>query len=161
MYMFTPFFGMHMELDLAYRKGKGESDVVVVLLWDDADRLNERSDLNIEYSLKQFNLDLPLFFRFTLPNILYVEAGPMASFNIYSREKSYVEDEYSTKVYREEGVCDFFEFDAAFGLGTIRKIKSKYIEAGIRFVLGITPLSSADDAPKTWQGQFNLTFWFL
>ena len=161
MYMFTEMLGLHLELGAAYRKGKGESDVTVILSWNDQKRLNERADLNIEYSLKQFNLDMPLFFRFTLPNILYVEAGPMASFNFYSRDKSVVEDEYWTFVYREEGTCDLFEFDAAFGLGTIRKIRSKYIEAGIRFVLGITRLSDADDAPKTWQGQFNLTFWFL
>ena len=161
MYMFNDMFGLHAEMGVAYRKGKGESDVTVTLIWDDKSKPKERASLGIEYSLKQINMDIPLFARFTLPNVFFVEAGPMLSLNFNSRYKSYVTDDESTQKYREEDVCNFAEFDAAFGLGATRRIGSKSIEAGLRFVLGITPLSDADDAPKTWQGQFNLTFWFL
>ena len=161
MYMFNEMFGLHAEMGVAYRKGKGESDVTVTLIWDDKSKPKERASLGIEYSLKQINMDIPLFARFTLPNVFFVEAGPMLSLNFYSRDKSYVTDDEFTQKYREEDVCNFAEFDAAFGLGATRRIGSKSIEAGLRFVLGITPLSDADDAPKTWQGQFNLTFWFL
>ena len=161
MFMFTEMLGVHGELGLAYRKGKGESDVTVTLTWDDEEKMRERASLGIEYSLKQINMDIPVFFRFALPDIMYAEAGPMLSFNFYSRDKSYVSDDESKHKYREEDVCNFAEFDLAFGLGAMRRIGSKYIEAGLRFVLGITPLNDADDAPKTWQGQFNMTFWFL
>ena len=161
MFMFTEMFGIHGELGVAYREGKGESDVTVTLTWDDKTKMRERASLGIEYSLRQVNMDIPVFFRFALPNIMYAEAGPMLSLSFYSRDKSYVSDDESKHKYREEDVCNFAEFDMAFGLGATRRIGSKYIEAGLRFVLCLTPLNDADDAPKTWQGQFNMTFWFL
>lgn len=161
LYMFTDMFGVHAELDAAYRAGSGESDVTVTLTWDDEDKPRERASLGIEYSLKQVNLDIPVLFRVALPNVLYVEMGPMLSFCFYSHEKSVVTDDDTKNVYRGDNVCDFVEFDMAFGLGAMRRIGTKSIEAGLRFVMGMTRLSDADDAPKTWQGQFNMTFWFL
>ena len=161
MFMFTEMFGIHGEIGAAYRKGQGESDVVVILTWDDETKMKERAALGITYSLKQVNLDIPLFFRFAYPNIMYVEAGPMLSLSLYSRDKSYIETDGRKRGYRQEDVCDLTEFDLAFGIGVTRPIGSKTLEAGLRFVLGMTRLNDADDAPKTWQGQFNLTFWFL
>ncbi len=161
LYMFTDILGIHAEFGASYRAGNGESDVTVTLTWDDEDRQRERAYVGIEYALKQVNVDIPILFRAALQNVLYVEMGPMASFNFYSHEKSTVTDDKSKNVYRGDNVCNFFEFDMAFGLGAMRRIGTKSIEAGLRFVMGMTRLSDADDAPKTWQGQFNMTFWFL
>lgn len=161
LFMVNPIFGLHMELGGAYRQGKGESDMTAVLMWTDEDKGTERVDLNIEYSMKQFNIDIPLFVRFVAPFGMYVEAGPMVSFSLYSQDKSTIDDGFGAQEYKNDDACDTFEFDAAFGIGTTQKIGSKALDVGLRFVLGITPLSDADDAPKTWQGQFNVAFWFI
>lgn len=161
LYMFNDMLGVHAELGASYRAGNGESDVTVTLTWDDPDKQKERAYVGIEYSLKQLNMDIPILFRAALQNILYVEMGPMLSFNFYSHEKSTVTDDETDYVYRGDNVCDFFEFDMAFGLGAMHRFGTKSVEAGLRFVMGMTRLSDADDAPKTWQGQFNVTFWFL
>lgn len=161
LYMFNDMLGVHAELGASYRAGNGESDVTVTLTWDDPDKQRERAYVGIEYSLKQLNMDIPILFRAALQNILYVEMGPMLSFNFYSHEKSTITDDETDYVYRGDNVCDFFEFDMAFGLGAMRRFGTKSVEAGLRFVMGMTRLSDADDAPKTWQGQFNVTFWFL
>ena len=161
MFMVNPFFGLHMELGGAYRQGKGESDMTVALMWKDKEKGSERVDLNIEYSMKQFNIDIPLFARFVAPFGMYVEAGPMVSFSLFSQDKSTVDDGFGAQEYTNDDACETFEFDAAFGVGTTQKIGSKALDVGLRFVLGITPLSDADDAPKTWQGQFNVAFWFM
>ncbi len=92
MFMINPLFGIHMELGGAYRQGKGESDMTVALMWKDKEKGSERVDLNIEYSMKQFNIDIPLFARFVAPFGMYVEAGPMVSFSLFSQDKSTVDD---------------------------------------------------------------------
>lgn len=130
-------------------------------MWKDKEKGSERVDLNIEYSMKQFNIDIPLFARFVAPFGMYVEAGPMVSFSLFSQDKSTVDDGFGAQEYTNDDACETFEFDAAFGVGTTQKIGSKALDVGLRFVLGITPLGDADDAPKTWQGQFNVAFWFM
>ena len=160
LFLFNSYIGLRADVGVAFRQGKGRSDVTVKLFWKDESRSPEKSDLEIEYSEKQLNIDVPVLFRAMVPNVLYVEAGPVASFNLYSHHKSTVK-EYTTQTFREDGGLNVFEFDAAFGVGTMRPLPRGMLDFNLRFVLGITPLSDADDSPKTWQGLFNITYWFL
>jgi hypothetical protein len=43
----------------------------------------------------------------------------------------------------------------------MRNIGKSIVDFNLRFVLGVTPLNDSDDAPKTWQGQFNISYWFI
>ena len=134
--------------------------MTVKLFWNDESRSPEKADLEIAYSEKQLNVDVPVLLRAMVPNVMYVEAGPVASFNLYSHHKSTVK-EYGSETFKENGGLNVFEFDVAFGLGTMRPVGKSMLDFNLRFVLGITPLSDSDDSPKTWQGQFNVTYWFL
>ena len=160
LFLINSYLGLRADLGVAFRQGKGRSDVTVKLFWDDASRSPEKADLEIEYSEKQLNIDVPVLFRAMVPNVMYVEAGPVASFNLYSHHKSTVK-EYGSQTFREDGGLNVFECGAAFGIGTMRYIRKSILDINVRFFLGLTPLSDADDAPKTWQGQFNVTYWFL
>lgn len=161
LFLFNPFVGVRADVGIAFRRGKGESDVTVKLFWDDGSQQPEKADLSIEYSEKQVNIDVPVLLRGIVPGTLYVEAGPMLSFNLYSKNKSIVEDEDGSETYRDTDGMNLFEFDLAFGIGTMRPMPRGNLDLNLRFVLGLTPLSDADDSPKTWQGQFNVTYWFL
>ena len=160
LFLFNSYIGLRADVGVAFRQGKGRSDVTVKLFWNDGNRSPEKADLEIECSEKQLNVDVPVLLRAMVPNVLYVEAGPVASFNLYSLHKSTIK-EYGTQTFREDGGLNVFEFDAAFGVGTMRPLPRGMLDFNLRFVLGITPLSDADDSPKTWQGQFNITYWFL
>ena len=135
--------------------------MAVKLYWDDEDRQPEKSDLEIEHYVRQMNIDIPLGFRYILPNQMYVELGPMASFNLYSKTKFEVTDIYGTQEFREHNCFKTFEFDVLGGIGLMRHIGKTILDFNMRFVLGVTPLSDGSDSPKTWQGQFNIAYWFL
>ncbi len=161
LFLFSQYVGLRADVGVAFRKGKGKSDVTVKLFWNDETRSPEKSDLEIEYSEKQLNIDVPVLLRVMVPDVMYVEAGPMASFNLYSKSKSDISDIYGSQEFEDEGDMNLFEFDVAFGLGTMRPVGKSMLDFNLRFVLGITPLNDSDDSPKTWQGQFNVTYWFL
>lgn len=161
LFMPSEFVGVHLEVGGAYRMASGESDVSVIVTWDDEDRMPEKSDMSLEYYVKQLRIDVPLFVRVAIPNVAFLELGPQASFAIYSKSKTSIEDDFGSQTFREHDVCDLFELDGAIGVGTTKYIGSKALDLSLRFVMGITALNDASDAPKTWQGQFNLTFWFL
>ena len=161
LFLVSPFFGVNVDVAFAFRQGKGRSDVIVKLFWNDESRSPEMADLEIEYSEMQMNIDVPVLLRLMVPNVLYVEAGPLASFNLYSLHKSTIKGDSGPDAFREEGGLNVFEFDAAIGIGTMRSLPRGMLDFNLRFVLGITPLSDADDSPKTWQGQLNIGYWFL
>lgn len=160
LFFMSPYFALNTGVAASYRRGSGESDVTVKLYWFD-DRQPEKSDLNIEYKEAQLNIDVPLTLRFMVPEVVYLEAGPMASFNVYSKNESTVTDIYGSESYSESGGLEIFEFDLVFGLGSLRHVGLGMLDINVRFVLGMTPLNKADDAPKTWQGQLNIGYWFL
>lgn len=160
LYMLMDNVGLHADVVLAYRRGTGKSDVDVVLEWKDSSKKKEKDHLQIDYSFEQLNVDVPLMVRMLFNKNLFVELGPMMSFNFYSSEESTVEDDYSKKQYSNDDVCKSFETDAVLGVGFMRKLDRKLIEMSLRFVLGLTPLSDAEDSPKNWQGQFVVTLWF-
>lgn len=161
LFMPTDFFGVHAEVGGTYRWGQGESDMSVILTWYDESKIPEKLDLSLDFYVKQIRVDVPVMARAVLPYVGYLEAGPMASFAIYSKSRLLMDDDFGHQEFREHDLFKTFEFDAAVGIGTTRYIGSKPLDLGLRLVMGITALSDASDAPRTLQGQFNLTFWLL
>ena len=161
LFLINSYFGVRADLALASRRGNGESDVSVRLYWDDETRQPEKSDIKMKYYVRQMNIDVPLALRFMFPSRVYLEAGPMMSFNLYSKTKFSVTDIYGTEEFREHDCFDVFEFATVYGIGGMRPIGKTMLDIGLRFVYGITALSDADDSPKTWQWQFNIAFWFI
>jgi hypothetical protein len=94
LYLFNPMLALHADLGIASRRGSGKSDVSVKLFWNDGSRQPEKSDLEMEYYVRQINIDIPLALRVMLPSKVYAEAGPMMSFNLYSKTKFSVTDIY-------------------------------------------------------------------
>ena len=160
-FLLNSYLGVRADLALASRRGDGESDVSVRLYWDDETRQPEKSDVKMKYYVRQMNIDVPLALRFMFPSKVYLEAGPMMSFNLYSKTKFSVTDIYGTEDFREHDCFDTFEFATVYGIGGMRPIGKTMLDIGLRFVYGITALSDADDSPKTWQWQFNVAYWFI
>lgn len=161
LFLFTDNLALNAALELAFRRGSGESNVTVTLEWEDESRQSEDTDLNIEYYERQLNIDVPLTFRYIVPKVAYVEAGPLFSFNVYSKNKSVVTDERKTRTFRESGGLNVFEFGMLFGAGTMRHVGKGILDLNLRFALGLTPVCDTDDSPKTWQVQFNVGYWFI
>ena len=161
MFMVSPYFNLRSDLNVALRQGTGKTNTSVILFWKDADKNAEKSSLEIEYSAMQLNIDLPILARVSIPNANYFEAGPMFSFNIYSKNKSKITDIYGTEKFEDDGGLKVFEFDLAAGIGICRNIGKSMLDFDLRFIFGMTRISDSNDAPKTWQGQLNITYWFL
>ena len=161
MFIASPYFNLRGDLSLALRQGSGKTNTSVILDWKKSDLEDQKSDLEIEYSASQLNIDFPILARVSIPNAIYFEAGPMFSFNVYSKSESKITDIYGTEKFEEKGGLKAFEFDIAAGLGISRSIGKSMLDFDLRFVFGMTRISDSDDAPKTWQGQLNITYWFL
>jgi hypothetical protein len=159
LFIVSPYFGLHGELGLGFRQGTGKTNLMVTL--SDNENVEKKSALEVEYSASQLNIDIPLLARVTIPKALYLEAGPMISFNVYSKSKSNITDTRGTQTYEEKGDLSAFEFDLAAGLGITRSIGKSILDFNLRMAFGMTRISDSKDAPKTWQGQFNATYWFL
>ena len=159
--LLSPFLGINANLGLSLRQGTGESNIAVKLFWKEETRQPEKSDLNIEYRAQQLNIDIPITVRLMSQNIFYAEAGPLFSFNLYSYDESTITDSYGSQKYSSKGDVNLFEFGLIFGLGTIRQIGTSTLDFNLRFLLGMTTLTDANDAPKTWQWQFNIGYWFI
>jgi len=161
LYLFTDYLGLHADLGVVYRHGSGKSDVTVKVYWEDVARVPEKSDLEIDYHIDQLNIDIPLALRVLLPGLIYAEVGPMMSFNLYSKCKFDIDDEFGTQNVREKNTFKVAEFDLISGVGVMRPIGKSFVDFNLRFVLGISPLNDANDPPKTWQWQFNVAYWFI
>ena len=161
LYLLTSNLGLRADLGVAWRHGSGKSDVSVKVYWNDESRVPEKSDLEIDYRISQVNIDVPLALRVLLPSKVYAELGPAMSFNLYSKCEFDVDDEFGTQEIREDNAFKLFEFDVFGGVGVMRPIGKSILDFNLRFVLGVTPLNDSKDAPKTWQGQFNIAYWFI
>ncbi len=161
MFLFNDFFNLRGDLNIALRQGTGKANSSVIVSWDDEDYDDEKNDLKLEYSATQLNIDIPLLARVSIPNAIYFEAGPMFSFNVYAKNKVTIKDYHGTKTYEEKGGLKAFEFDIATGLGVMRHIGKSILDIDLRLVIGMTRISDSKDSPKTWQGQLNITYWFL
>ena len=161
LFVASPFFSLRGDLNIALRQGTGKANTSVILSWDDEDYDDEKNDLKIEYTATQLNIDLPLLARVSIPNAIYFEAGPMFSFNVYSKSKSTIKEYHGNKTFEEKGGLKAFEFDLATGIGVSRNIGKSMLDFDLRLVIGMTRISDSKDSPKTWQGQLNITYWFL
>ncbi|MBP5769250.1 MAG: outer membrane beta-barrel protein [Fibrobacter sp.] len=161
MFVASPYFNVRSDLSLALRQGTGKTNASVILDWKDSGLEDQKSDLEIEYSAMQLNIDLPFLARVTIPNVIYFEAGPIFSFNVYSKSESKITDIYGTEKFEDKGGLKAFEFDITAGIGISRSIGKSMLDFDLRFVFGMTRISDSNDAPKTWQGQLNITYWFL
>lgn len=161
LYIPSPYFSLHGDLALALRQGTGKTNLSVILAWPDAGRAKQKSDLKIEYSATQLNIDMPILARVSIPNALYFEAGPMVSFNVYSKSKAEITDIFGTETYEQNGDLSAAEFDIVTGVGATQNIGKSMIDFDLRLVIGLTRISDGKDSPKTWQGQLNVTYWFL
>lgn len=160
-YIVSPYFSVHGDFALALRQGRGESNLSVILLWNNALIAKQKSDLKVEYSATQLNIDVPLLARASIPKIIYFEAGPMISFNAYSKNKVTVTDIYGSETFDQNGGLKAAEVDAVVGIGTTRNIGRNVFDFDLRFVIGLTRISDGEDSPKTFQGQLSATYWFL
>ena len=161
LFLVSPYFSVHGDLTIALRQGTGETNLSVAVSKKDSVNIKRESDMKIEYNVKQLNIDFPLLARVSIPKGLYFEAGPMTSFSVYSKSKIDVTDIYETQTFKQNGDFSAVEFDIATGLGVTRNVDKSVLDFNIRFVIGLTRVSDSEDAPKTWQGQLNATYWFL
>ena len=159
LFIASPYFGLHGELGLALRQGTGKTNLSVTL--SGKDKADKKSNLEIEYSASQLNIDIPLLTRATIPNAFYLEAGPMFSFNLTSNSEAKITNERGTEKYKTNSGLNAFEFDIATGLGIVRNLSKSILDFNLRFILGLTRISDSKDSPKTWQWQLNVTYWFL
>lgn len=160
MFMQSQYFNLRGDLNLAFRQGTGESNVAVTLTNKDTGK-SKKSDMKIEYSVTQLNIDLPLLARISPSSAFYIEAGPMFSFNVYSKSKAKITDIFGTQTYKDNGGLSAFEFDIATGIGVTRNVGKSILDFDLRMVFGMTRISDSKSSPKTWQGQLSITYWFL
>ena len=158
LFIVSPYFSVHGNFTLALRQGSGKTNLSVFLT---KESIKQKSDLKIEYNVKQLNIDIPVLARVSIPKELYFEAGPMLSFNVFAKSKVDVADIYGAQTYEQNGDFSAVEFDLATGFGVKRNIGKSILDFNLRFVLGLTRISDGEDSPKTWQGQLNVTYWFL
>ena len=154
------YFSLRNDISIAYRQGTGNANTTFIMSWGNDSRTPEKSDLEIEYTVKQLNIDIPILARVSIPSALYFEVGPMFSFNVYSNNKSVITDIYGSETFENKGGLNAFEFDIATGIGISRNLGKSILDFDLRFVIGLTRISDSKDSPKTWQGQLNITYWF-
>ena len=161
LFIVSPYFSVYGDFTLGLRQGKGETNLSVMVSRKDFESVQKQSDMKIVYNVKQLNIDIPVLARVSIPKVLYFEAGPMLSFNAYAKSKVDVTDIYGTQTFDQNGDFRAVEFDFATGLGVTRNIGKSILDFNLRFVIGLTRISSGEDSPKTLQGQLNATYWFL
>lgn len=120
-----------------------------------------------DYSVTQWNIDIPVLARFSFLPILFVEAGPQFSFNISQYAEDATGEEIKTFDDERYGLpMNTFEFDLVFGVGTGI---IPFIDVDFRFVLGLSNVYQDVDVPlvgseevKISNMQFVLgaTYWF-
>ena len=160
-YALAKYFGLRADLDFAVRRGSGKSDMTVKLNWDDKSKPQEKSDLELKMEITQLNFDLPITARLIVPDIAYLEAGPMASLNVYSKTKLDIKDIYGKESYDDTNDFNTFEFAVVTGIGIIRNINKSVLDINLRLVLGLTEINESSDSPKTWQVQLMITNWLI
>ncbi len=119
---------------------------------------------NADFAITQWNIDIPVLARFSFLPILFVEAGPMFSFNI----SQYAEDSAGDEIKAFEDLLptNSFEFDLVFGIGTGI---IPFIDVDFRVNMGLTNIYQDVTVPlvgtsevKISNLQFVLgaTYWF-
>lgn len=81
------------------------------------DMRNSGSDVDDDYSLTEWALDIPVMIRCELLGLFYIEAGPSFNFNLSSSSETKVLKNTVTTDY-DSDVLNTFEFGLNFGIGT-------------------------------------------
>lgn len=81
------------------------------------DMRNSGSDIDDDYSLTEWALDIPVMIRCELLGLFYIEAGPSFNFNLSSSSETKVLKNTVTTDY-DSDVLNTFEFGLNFGIGT-------------------------------------------
>lgn len=112
-----------------------------------------------DYSVTQWNIDIPVLARFSPLPIIFIEAGPQFSFNISQSAEDASDDEI--KNFDKLLPMNSFEFDLVFGLGTGI---IPFVDVDFRVVLGMTNIYDDIDVPlinaSNLQFVLGATYWF-
>lgn len=116
-----------------------------------------------DYSITQWNIDIPVLARFSPLPIIFVEAGPQFSFNISQSAEDASENE--VKNFDKSFPMNSFEFDLVFGLGTGI---IPFVDVDFRVVLGMSNIFEDTDLglgkvvydASNLQFVLGATYWF-
>ena len=111
---------------------------------------------DVQYNLRQFNLNIPLMARFNATPEIYIEAGVAFSVNLYA-DYALTSDEYGIDQTLDDWECSSTAFALQFGAGYTLSIgNNKFGDIGGRFVLDMSKLEPNGDT-KTWSLQLVVT----
>lgn len=116
-----------------------------------------------DYSVTQWNIDIPVLARFSPLPIIFIEAGPQFSFNISQSAEDASGDEI--KNFDKLLPMNSFEFDLVFGLGTGI---IPFVDVDFRVVLGMSNIFEDTDLglgkvvydASNLQFVLGATYWF-
>ena len=93
-----------------------------------------------DYSVTQWNIDIPVLARFSPLPIIFIEAGPQFSFNLSQYAEDSAGDEI--KLFDDVMPMNSFELDLVFGAGTGI---IPFVDVDFRVVLGLTDIYEEHD----------------
>ena len=93
-----------------------------------------------DYSVTQWNIDIPVLARFSPLPIIFIEAGPQFSFNLSQYAEDSAGDEI--KLFDDVMPMNSFELDLVFGAGTGI---IPFVDVDFRVVLGLTDVYEEHD----------------
>ena len=93
-----------------------------------------------DYSVTQWNIDIPVLARFSPLPIIFIEAGPQFSFNLSQYAEDSAGDEI--KLFDDAYPMNSFELDLVFGAGTGI---IPFVDVDFRVVLGLTDVYEEHD----------------
>ena len=118
-----------------------------------------------DYSVTQWNIDIPVLARFSPLPIIFIEAGPQFSFNLSQYAEDSAGDEI--KLFDDVMPMNSFELDLVFGAGTGI---IPFVDVDFRVVLGLTDVYEEHDGPtkgttvaidaSNLQFVLGATYWF-
>ena len=112
---------------------------------------------DVQYNLRQFNLNIPVMVRYNPTPQIFVEAGAAFTVNLYA-DYALTSDEYDVDQTLDDWECSSTIIALQFGAGyTLGIGNNKFGDIGARFVLDMTKLSDEMKDTKTWSLQFFVT----
>ena len=112
---------------------------------------------DVQFNLRQFNLNIPVMVRYNPTPQIFVEAGAAFTVNLYA-DYAVTSDEYGIDQTLDDWNCASTIIALQFGAGyTLGIGNNKFGDIGARFVLDMTKLSDEMKDTKTWSLQFFVT----
>lgn len=111
---------------------------------------------DVQYNLRQFNINIPVMARFNPTPEIYIEAGAAFSANL-AADYALTSDDYGIDQTLDDWECSSTAFAVQFGAGyTVNIGNNKFGDIGGRFVLDLSKLEPNGDT-KTWSLQLIVT----